>query len=132
MENPIKREIPFRNQFGVNLLITISASSICGVAFVPLYNALGAGAAAISALPVAVTGWALGLRGGILAGVIAFPLNIMLLNLVGEPGWDAVIRTGGAAGTVVLVIIGGTVGRIRDLGENLKGQLHERQKLSLE
>ena len=56
--------------------------------------------------------------------MIAFPLNIILLN--------AVIRTGGAAGTVVLVIIGGTVGRIRDLGENLKGQLHERQKQSLE
>ncbi len=128
----IEREVPFLNQFGMNMLITTAASSIYGVAFIPLYTALGAGAAAISALPVAVTGWALGLRGGILAGVIAFPLNILLLNLVGEPGWDAVIRSGGAAGTVVLVLIGGTVGRIRDLREKLKSELDERNRLLME
>jgi len=132
MDHTTKRELPFRNRFGMNLLTTVAASSIYGVAYISLYGSLGAGIAALAALPVAVAGWALGLRGGILAGLIAFPMNTLLMNLVGETGWDTVIRSGGTAGSVVIVIIGGTLGKIRDLRTSLQSELRNRQRLSLE
>ena len=128
----LKLNNPFRDPFAKGMLITIASSAIYGIAFVPLYGAWGAGAAALGALPVASTGWALGLRGGVIAGFIAFPLNVLLLNLVGETGWDVVIRNGGGPGSAVIVIIGGVIGLLRDFKEQLRAQLDERNRLLAE
>ena len=126
------RQIPFRNAFGFKLLFVIVSSSVYGLAFIPLHAVLGSGGAATSALPVAAIAWVLGFRMGVLAGLIAFPMNIMMFNIVGETGWDVVIRSGGAAGSVVIPLIGGIVGKIRDLRESLKEELAKGNRLQKE
>lgn len=114
--------MPFR----VIILLVTFSSALYGAAFIPLSNALGPGVAALSALPVVVTGWALGLRMGIIGGILAFPLNTLLLNLTGDGGWDVVIQGGGGPGSLAIVLIGATVGRMHDLSQQAKNELEER------
>jgi len=95
--------------------------------YVLLQPRVGAGAAALSAVPVVAIGWARGMLAGVLAGVLSFPLNTLLLNATAHPphGWDAVIRAGGLPGSFALVLIGGAVGRLRDLEDALRRRLRE-------
>ncbi|MFQ5854662.1 MAG: HD domain-containing phosphohydrolase [Anaerolineae bacterium] len=101
------------------------------LAFVLLYRAQGPEVTALCLLPVAVAGWLFGMRAGLLAGLLSFPLNTLLLDLVGEPGWDTMIRHG-APGSAAAVLIGVVVGRLHDLGERVKRELAERQRVEEE
>lgn len=105
-----------------------------GVLFLALYPQVGAGLAALAILPVVAMAVQAGVRGGLLAGVISFPVNTLLLNLVGyQPGgWDVVIRGGGGPGTLVLVLIGVMVGRLQDLTREVQQQLKERLQAEAE
>ena len=87
--------------------------------------------AALAIVPVFVCAWFFGLRAGLVAGLLSFPLNTLLLNLVGyQPGgWDVIIREGGGYGSVAIVIAGVIVGRLRDLRERLKRELIERERM---
>jgi signal transduction histidine kinase len=67
------------------------------------------------------------MRAGLLAGLLAFPLHTLLLTLAGEADWKVMIR-GGLLGSIVLVLIGAVVGRLRDLGERVKQELAERKR----
>jgi len=98
--------------------------------FLLLYPGQGAGMAALSFLPVAVTAWLWGLWAGLLAGLLSIPLNTLLLNIGGyQPGgWDVVLHSGGGAGSLVLLLIGVVVGRMSDLGKQVQQQLAERQR----
>lgn len=120
--------MPFRV---IILLVTLS-SVLYGAAFVSLFNVLGQGVAAISFLPVVATGWALGLRMGVLGGILAFPLNTLLINLIGDTGWDVVIQGGGGPGSLAIVIIGAIVGRMHDLSQQAKKELEERLRVEEE
>jgi PAS domain S-box-containing protein/putative nucleotidyltransferase with HDIG domain len=104
------------------------AFAVYGLAFLPLSGLFGSSAAALAAIPVLVAGWLLGTSGGLLAGVLSIPLNTVLLNLAGYPGWDVIIRQGGGPGTLALMLIGLGVGRLHDLGERLKLELARRQR----
>ena len=74
-------------------------------------------ATTLSILPVIAVGWTFSL----LAAVLSVPLNTVLLNLAGQPGWDALIRTGGGVlGTIALLAAGAAVGRLSDLWGRLE------------
>ena len=89
------------------------------LAFVLLYPMLGPGVMSLSGLPVIVAGSSLGLRSGLLAGLLLFPLNTLLLNLTGQAGVDVVVQVGGLPGSVVGVVLGGVIGRLSDLREQI-------------
>ena len=84
------------------------------------------GAGALAILPVLLAGWLLGFRTGLLVGLLIFPLNTLLYNFTGEPGWDVLIRLGGAMPMAAMVLIGAVIGRVHDLSERLRQQLVER------
>ncbi len=100
-----------------------------------MHYIIGAGLPALAVLPVAVSGWLLGVRGGILCGIIATLLNIVLLNIVGQDGANSIL-TSGAPGSVAIIIIGGTAGWVRQLFKRVQNQaadlLHERECLARE
>lgn len=102
-------------------LVLGGLSAVYLLAFVLLYRALGPTAAAFALVPVAAAGWFFGAWAGILAGLTAFVANTLLLNVVaGASGWDAVFESGGGPGFAVSMVVGGVVGRLRDLNEQIK------------
>ncbi|MFQ5944464.1 MAG: PAS domain S-box protein [Anaerolineales bacterium] len=112
----------------VRLAITLAAFITHSVAYIPLHRQLGAGADMMVALPVAVAGLALGLLGGMLAGLFHLPLHALLIALDGRPATDAFLPPS-LFGHGILVLIGALVGRVRDLREPLKQELTERKRM---
>lgn len=109
------------------VLLTAGSFLIYSAAFFSLQSRIGAVGAVFSILPVIVGGWWFGLRGGLLAALIAFLLSTLLFNLAGLPGWDTVITHNGAPGSLALVIIGALIGRMSELNRQLFRQIAERK-----
>jgi PAS domain S-box-containing protein len=65
---------------------------------------------------------------GLLFGLLAFPLNTLLLRLVADAGWDVVAREGGIPASIAVALIGALVGQLRDLSEQAKQELAERKR----
>jgi len=97
------------------------------LAFGPLNHVLGLTAAAVAMVPVAVTGWNLGMLGGLIAGLLSFPLNLLLLGLV-EGTMSGMMDLGSLLGTALLVLVGTVVGRLYDLSERLREELARRER----
>ena len=84
-----------------------------------------------SVVPVLVVGWGYGLRGGLIAGLLNILLNTFLLNLTGnEPaGWDALVsREGGVIGSLFVVLVGVTIGKLSDVTQQLQQEIHSHQQ----
>jgi hypothetical protein len=101
-------------------VLVLTATLVYAVTFVPFHRVLGHEVTALSILPVVAAGWYYGLQVGLLAGLLTFPLNTLLLNLAGEPGWGVLILTGGIPTYAVAVLIGTIVGHLHNLGEQMK------------
>jgi len=126
-----------RNPFRSNLIIEPlskrvglagGALVLYGMGFIPLYAAGGAGVSALSIFPVVVLAWLFGAWGGLLAGVLIVPLNLLLLVAVGEPGLLIVLGAGGVEGSALVIVVGAVVGLLRDLGVRLDHHLTEWRK----
>lgn len=96
--------------------------------FFVLHLLFGGAVSALIVLPVVLVGWLWGFRAGLLAGLLSLPLNTILLNIAGEPGWDIVFRIGGGPGTIAVFLLGGIVGYLRDLRQRLMVELHQHQQ----
>ena len=98
-------------------------------AFFPLYRLMtGPETAALATVPVFALAWLWGWRVGLVAGLLSLPLNTLLLNLAGQEGWDVVFRQGGGLGQVMIVLVGGGIGRLRDVDRRLKEEITERKR----
>jgi diguanylate cyclase (GGDEF)-like protein/PAS domain S-box-containing protein len=90
-------------------------SCITAIAYILIFYSfgvkIGPSVVVFAAIPVLLIGWTFGLRFGLMAGLICLPVNTLLYNLIGIPGWDVVFRTGGIPETVMLVFLGGAAGR---------------------
>jgi PAS domain S-box-containing protein len=111
---------------GSRAALALGAWVAYALAFIPLYHLVGTPVAAVGIIPVVVTGGLFGMRAGLLAGLLAFSLNMLLMTL-GGAGWDVMIR-GGLLGSILLVLIGVAVGRLRDMGERVKQELSKRKQ----
>lgn len=109
------------------VMLTILAWGVYIVAFVPLYLLVGSTVTTLTTLPVAVTGWLWGRRAGTFAGLLAFPLNVLLVTSGGDSGWNTLAGRG-LPGVVLIVLVGAVVGQIRDLAEEIKRELAERKQ----
>ncbi|MGD8321133.1 MAG: PAS domain S-box protein, partial [Gemmatimonadota bacterium] len=94
-------------------------------AFVPLYREADTGILALAIFPVVILGWLFGAWGGLLAGVLSVPVNALLLTLVGQPGFQLILDTGGGEGSALVVVVGSVIGLLRDLGVRLDRHLTE-------
>ena len=95
-----------------------------GLAFIPMHSLLGPSPATLSLVRVTATGWFLGLRPGLIAGLAAFPVLPLLLLLRGEPAWKAMTSWGGLPGSFPFILAGGTVGTLHD---KIEEERQERQ-----
>ena len=93
------------------------------LAFVVLFPRLTATVTILAVLPVAAIAWSGGLRAGVAAGLLALPLNTLLMNVTGASGWDALIRSdGGIIGHGALVFIGAALGWLQSTRARLRRQ----------
>jgi signal transduction histidine kinase len=116
------------NKFRV-LLVGISVVAYIIVSLL-LYPANGAAVGSLLILPVVVCGWCFGLRVSLLAGLIFFTANVLILSLITGRSLEDVLRHD-ALGYVVMILIGIAVSRFHDLGERLKHELNRRLQVEV-
>jgi PAS domain-containing protein len=115
---------------GVRLALVVGVTLLYALAFGVLRSLFRFGATPLAVLPVAVAGWLLGLRGGVIAGLSLILLNLALLALTGQSRDEmgVMLIEGGWAGFVALVLMGAVIGWLRDLREQLSRELIERKR----
>jgi PAS domain S-box-containing protein len=87
----------------------------------------------LSVLPVMVIAWLYGARAGIIAGLVCFPFNALLLTIIGIDWVENMLRTGGGlVGGISLVGIGFIVGRLSDVSQRLGAELRAREAVEEE
>jgi hypothetical protein len=126
----VERRNPFRSSLMIEPLwrrfgIAGVAVTVHALGFIPLYQNGGIGVSALSIFPVVIVAWLFGAWGGLLAGLMAFPLNALLLVFVGEPGWDVMAGAAGVEASALVVVVGCVIGLLRDLGVRLDRSLTE-------
>ena len=108
--------------------LTLGCMFVYVLLFLLFYSRIGPGIAALTTIPVIIVGWLWGLRGGLLAGLLSLPLNVLLFNFVGLQGWDMIFRGTGGPGSAAGVLLGAVVGLLSDLRGKLKLELTERKR----
>ena len=108
--------------------IAVAAFAAYVLAFFLVHAFVGLLATTLAFVPVIVTAWLFGLRGGLAASLLVISLNMLLSRLSGEADWFAVFRAGGGPGTLFLILSGLAVGRLHDLSDRVKLQLAERER----
>src|SRR5262245_55416180 len=105
------------------VLLVVGALLMYALLFVPIYHAVPAGPSliALAAGPIVLAGWLLGFRGGLIVGLLFFPLNILLLNLAGEHRWEVLVLVGGL-GSALLIGVGAGTGGVRELNRRIRAQ----------
>ena len=106
----------------------LAATAAYLLLYVPIFGFFGAGGGAAVTLPVMAFGWFGGLRAGVIAGILAFPLNTLLLNTIGELGWDAIIRLRGFFPHATLPIIGAAMGMASRARDRIRDEVVERRR----
>lgn len=99
-----------------------------GLAYAPLDIALGRQAGIFVTIPMLVTAWLFGVRGGLAASLASLPLNLVLVLLLTDRAWREWIVQGGGAGYGAEVLVALVVGRLSDLSEKAKGELARRER----
>lgn len=95
--------------------------------FLPLYSVRGPGIAALAMIPVGILAWLWGARTGVVAGIAAFPLHLGLMAVDGVDGLSEFVARGGP-GQLVLVAVGGVIGRLGDQQRALRTQAAELER----
>lgn len=112
-------------RFNMRVAVVAASAVLYALAFLPLHRELGPGVVSLSAVPVALAGWLFGLRAGLLAGAIAFPVDTVLLGVEEGAELDRVVWGGAVAGSAALMV-GAVAGTLRDLSDRLSAQLTQR------
>ena len=114
--------------------IIAASVAIYAVAFLLANPAMARAAAALVTLPVVVTVWFFGVRGVVIALLLAVPANGILFNIAGVRGWESMPGRGDIAGWFVLVVVAIMAGllnrryrRFKAEGETLRLEIERRK-----
>ena len=106
--------------------------------FLILRQLLGPEATIFAALPVVLCGWMMGMKGGFLGGLVVVTFNTVLLNFTGS-GRDFMLGGGYLEGSIVLLVVGTAVGRLREIRdlmissrESLQGEIAEAREIAIQ
>ena len=110
--------------FGIgssDLKIALVAGTAVAYALVyaPAYDILGRSVTALTVLPVVSAALAYGIRGGLLASLVAVVLNGLLSDLFAGTSWQEWLLRGGALSSGSLILVGVVTGRLRDLQDKI-------------
>lgn len=111
------------------MAFTFVAAIVYVLAFVPLSNFLGDYTRLLVALPVISAGWLTGWKGGLIVGLMAFPLDSLLVTYVSSASMSEWIRQGGALDGGAIVLFGALVGWLRDLVLRAQAEISERERI---
>jgi PAS domain S-box-containing protein len=118
------------NKTPLQIFIVAFASLIYAVTFIPIFRQIGFSAGAPAIILVILVGWFWGMRAGLIAGLLSVPLNLMLYKLAGLSFWETFFLFGGWMASLVVVISGVVVGRMKDLDEELRRQVEKRKYIT--
>src|SRR5437016_5763453 len=110
------------------LVAVAGMSVVCTLLLIIFHPRIGDGIVVVVMVPVTLSAWLFGLRGGFLAGVLAFPLTALVLVLVGDPRSDVIFREAGWPASIASACLGTVIGWLRDLTVRLSHELNERGK----
>lgn len=105
-----------RGRTPLQLLPVVTANIILFVALHPLVRG---DVTALALIPVGAVGSACGALPGIGAALAAILAHTNPFNLLGTPGWDAIVRENAVLGSVVVVAVGALSGSVHDLDRAL-------------
>lgn len=80
-----------------------------------LFPSLGFSVGVFVTVPVVVVAWWYGSRGGVAAGLLTYPVNGILVTLLTDSDWSDMAAMGGLLESAAEVLVGFTVGRVREL-----------------
>jgi len=119
------RRLPKRYWRGLVVLAAIYAHVL---AFPFLHRMLGGDAPAFAVAVTILCAAFWGMRGGILCAVTVSLLTVLQLDILERlSGFGAMYREG-APGGLALLLVGVTVGRLRDLGDSVRSELAKRRE----
>jgi hypothetical protein len=108
-----------------NLSIALLAMGLYMLSFTAIYFTVGHGMGISGVIPPVIVAYLFGLRAGVCAGVLMFPVTCLMCILLNVPDWFEKITV---LGHVSIVVIAVAVGRIHDLNILLRKELGERKK----
>ena len=116
------------------LLVTLGSFVVYGLIFVPMYSVAGATVGTLTVMPVAVAGWCLGLRAGLLSGLLGALLSLGLYILVRDPLASVPVphALNGIAWAAVGTAMGGLKGLLDQITEQSSSLMREREDLQEE
>ncbi len=110
------------------LLVMIAVGAYVAL-FLPISILMGWVAAGVLELgPVVLSGRLLGPRAALIVGAFLFPINLIMLAVVGESPWTVTVLEGGGIAHLTIMMTGAVVGLTYDLSAQLKVQLAERER----
>jgi len=128
--NGITRNKLIKTETKRRMLLTLVAFFAYVLVFHIIYFAFGQAMATAAVIPVIIIGLLYGLKAGITASLLSFPVNIIMYELFGKGGLeDMLLKGGGIPGTLNLILIGAVVGYVKDLSSRLRRELNERKKV---
>lgn len=107
----------------LSTIVCLAGWVVYVLAFHWLFPKLGGAVAPLAVLPVAATAWFFGRRAGLLAGVMAILLNLLLFGLLASQGWKITSRA--IPSNVVFIAVGAMVGWFKTLLDQTRKQAAE-------
>ena len=86
--------LKLRRMLDSRVTLALGAWVVYALAFIPLYRMLGPMVLMTATVPVMIWGWFFGMWVGLLAGLLAFPLHVLLTTLAREAIWEVMIGLG--------------------------------------
>ncbi len=121
-------ESTFRGNLKMRLALVIALYATYILAFNFLEMVLGTITGIFVTLPVLMTAWVFGLRGGIAAGFTSLPLNLVLVEAFSPQSGADWMFSGGIPGAIAELLVGALVGRLSDLGYRLSEQVRKQKE----
>lgn len=94
-----------------------------------LYDLFAGLAGAFAIIPVILVAISFGIKGGIIIGILVYPINTLLFNLVGLSGLNVVAKESGMLPTLSTAVIGGIIGYISELKQDLENELNKKKAI---
>ncbi|MBI5712190.1 MAG: PAS domain S-box protein [Chloroflexi bacterium] len=113
------------------LIISIVAWAIYALTFFPIAAFAGESTGTLVTVPIIVTAWVFGLRGGLLAALLNIPITAVLFSLGGRSGWNILYQrwAGIAAGLMIGLVTGGLSELLRQLQQTSAALRQTRDEL---
>jgi diguanylate cyclase (GGDEF)-like protein len=107
----------------LRILFALASLAAYAIVFFLLYPFAGPSIMVLAAIPMIIVGWLLGVRGGLVFGILSVPANNIFLRLMGVPEGGGIIPHLMAG--FVFTLLGMSIGRVKQLVDQVNKQAGE-------